>query len=180
MNQEKSFFLRQSETAGIPFGKRSSDRNGCGWIACYHLQLLLSAQGLCAPPPPPEELAASLSRFLLFGGRLGLSPFVVAGYLYSLGLRLGFAPGRQAVMYKTKSCPGGVLYYLRSDIRRGAHFTAFCAGEKKDTLRFYNGPLAEGTLEAFYEADSRANRCKRGPVLSFAILVKGKRKSWRS
>lgn len=176
MQKEPAFILRQAETAAIPFGKRGSDRNGCGWIACYNVQLLLSRQGLCKAPPPPEKLAEKLGHFLLLGGRLGLSPFVVAGYLYSLGLKLAIAPGKEAVSYKGGRSAGGILYYLRGDVRRGAHFAAFAPGKKAGTLHFYNGSLSEGTLAEFYKADGRANRCKRPPLLSLAVVVKGRRR----
>ena len=31
------FIIDQRKTDNIPFGAVTSDRNGCGWIACYNL-----------------------------------------------------------------------------------------------------------------------------------------------
>ena len=47
------YIIDQRQTDNINFGHTSSDRNGCGWIACYNFLKALDSA------PDPEALCTS-------------------------------------------------------------------------------------------------------------------------
>ena len=121
------YIVDQRKTDNIPFGRFSSDRNGCGWIACYNLLKALGQE------PDPEELVERLGRTLLAGGVLGLNFFVLVCALKRQHLPLDFALRPFHAQMRAERATAGVVLYFNG---RCNHYAAF-RREKDGTLRFF-------------------------------------------
>lgn len=138
------YIIDQRQTAGIPFGAVSSDKNGCGWIAAYNFLKALDHT------PDPEVLLRDLERTLLLGGRLGLNLFALIWELKKQQLPLEFALRPFHAQCLSETCKAGIILYYTG---RRNHFAAF-RREDHGTLRFFGAipGLArhETTMSEFY------------------------------
>lgn len=137
------FITDQSKCQNIPYGLRTSDANGCGWIAAYNF---CRATGYAVSV---REATRGLLRFSLLRALAGTRCLLVYGYLRSLGYRLKLSCGEKDVIRAAETAQAGILFYRHSD---GWHFVCLLpAGQGR--LRFLNGwtgprdPVK--TMEAF-------------------------------
>jgi len=125
---EDGYIIDQRKTDNILFGKVSSDKNGCGWIACYNFLTALDRH------PDPEALVGRLEKTLLAGGRLGLHFFALLwelGYRQKVPLSFAFRPFHAQQLSET--CRAGIILYRAGKTN---HFAAF-RREKDGSLRFF-------------------------------------------
>ncbi len=123
----EGFIIDQRQTDNITFGQLSSERNGCGWIACYNLLKSLERE------PDPEELVLRLEKTLAAGGRLGLNFFALARELHRQRLPMNFACTSFGATELAERCRAGIVLYFTG---RRNHFVAF-RREEDGRLRFY-------------------------------------------
>lgn len=126
---DDGFIIDQRELFDAPFGCRSSDVNGCGWIACYNLLRALFQ------PAAPEALQQELTRRSLFRGRLGSSPFKVRRCLTRRGFRIKTRLFASGIAKSARVSPGGILLYRH---RGGWHYAAFEKTGQAPSFRFFN------------------------------------------
>lgn len=145
----EGFLVDQARITDVRYGCRTSDRNGCGWIAVYNLLRCLNDDA------DYSEIVAALARHSLFCGLFGTSPFRIRRYLKRRGhdTLTVFGKGRTAEI--GECARAGILMYRHSG---GWHFVAFAqAGD--GVLRFYNavaGQACERTMERFLAEQNRA------------------------
>jgi len=101
------YINEQSLTADIPYGRMSSDDNGCGWIAAFNVLRRIEAQ-----PPAPEVVAQSLQRGLLVGGYLGTSPFAIGRFLRGRGHEVRWALKRNEQKRLAAESAASILLYV--------------------------------------------------------------------
>ena len=134
------YIIRQQDTGSVPFGRLTSDVNGCGWIAAYNL---LRAS-LC--PVTWQEVRRDLTHLLPFRGELGVNAFVLQGYLRGKGCRLRSAVTLSGAEALVKDCRAGILLYSTGHSR---HYVSFVR-EEDGRLRFFNtAPGKEEVIERF-------------------------------
>ena len=127
------FIINQHETMNIPYGKLSSDRNGCGWISVYNYLRLNGIEKSCS------EIAALLNRRSLFRSRYGTDPFNVQRVLRKYGLRMRMTIGFKNVCRRAEQAKDGILLYRHEN---GIHYIAF-TGEEGSMKRFFNAVSGE-------------------------------------
>lgn len=144
------YLVDQSRITDVPYGCRTSNQNGCGWIALYNLLRNFGE------PVPHEALTRALSRHALFGGLLGTSPLRIRRYLRRHGHPMDAALGLRRVIAASERASAGILMYRH---RGGWHFVAF-GRQAGELLRFYNAvPGAEAydrTMARFLQEQNRA------------------------
>lgn len=146
----EGFIIDQARVTDVRFGCRTSNVNGCGWIATYNL---LRALG---DPVSPGTVASALEKHTLLFGLLGTNPLGVRRELRRRGYPMQTALGRKRAVLACAQAVAGILVYRHSG---GWHFVAFVRRES-GLLRFYNavaGACAyERTMEAFLREQNRA------------------------
>lgn len=142
--------IDQRQTLDEPFGARTSDQNGCGWIALYNFFCLIGR------PLPEKEIQSALLSRSLFRGRLGTSPFAVNRFLVSYGVAVRRSLGKKRTVRACLSARAGILLYRHS---LGLHYVAF---SKTDggALRFFNAISGDENhvddMASFLAAHNRA------------------------
>ena len=143
------YIISQYRTENVPYGRRTSNINGCGWIAAYNFFLCMGR------PKSVEELTDALSRHSLFRGRLGTSPFRLRRYLKKQGYDLDVTLSVKKAADKAASARAGILLYRHSN---GWHFVTFTKSDAPGRLRFFNASQGEGNhipdMEAFLKKDN--------------------------
>ena len=111
------FIIDQRKTDNISFGGVTSDKNGCGWIACCNLLRALGRD------PDPEEIVRRLEKTLLFHGYLGLHLFALVWELRrNQHIPLNFAVRPFHAQQLCETAPAGIILYRSG---RWNHFAAF-------------------------------------------------------
>lgn len=139
----EGYIIDQRRTNRISFGHTSSDKNGCGWIACYNFLKALDKE------PDPEVLIRRLEKTLLGNGALGLNFFALVWELKRQGLPLNFALRPFHAQCISEQCRAGIILYFTG---RRNHFAAF-RRESDGKLRFFGavpGQICSETMAEFY------------------------------
>ena len=138
------FIIDQRKTDNIPFGAVTSDRNGCGWIACYNLLRALGRD------PDPEAIVKRLEKTLLLRGYLGLHLFALVRELRRQHLPLEFTLRPFHAQEISESAAAGIIMYFAG---RRNHFAAF-RREETSKLRFFGAtpglPGETASMAEFY------------------------------
>ena len=122
------FIIDQRKTDNIPFGAVNSDRNGCGWIACYNLLKALGRD------PDPEAIVRRLERTLQFRGYLGLHLFSLVWELRrNQHIPLDYAIRFFHAQQNSEHASAGIVLYFTG---KRNHFVAF-RWEGNGRLRFF-------------------------------------------
>jgi hypothetical protein len=137
------YIIDQRYTDAAKYGARTSDTNGCGWIAAYNFLHAVGVQ------TDWRRIAEDMECGSLFRCTLGTSPFRLLRYLRRRGYKLRQAWGRDAVIQLADQSNTGILFYRHT---RGPHFVAFTR-EENGQLRFFNAVLGDARhvigIEAF-------------------------------
>lgn len=125
---ESGHIVDQARLTDVRYGCKTSDVNGCGWIAAYNFLRCMGAR------VPQQTVLAEMARHALFRGLLGTSPFRVLRYLKRSGFPMRSCFGVKRAAERAQAARAGVLLYRHSG---GWHFVAF---ERADggRLHFYN------------------------------------------
>ncbi|WP_313130302.1 hypothetical protein [Anaerocolumna sp.] len=117
--------INQSELKTIPYGKYTSDYNGCGWIATYNAMKLLGEK------VEVEEVLYYLNKYTILEGRFGTNPFGIKKYFeeQNYDFRHAFLSRK----LKAKKNAVGILLYTDCKI---VHYVAFRREDRK--FHFYN------------------------------------------
>lgn len=137
------YIIDQRQTNNINFGHTSSDRNGCGWIACYNFLKALDKT------PDPEALLRSLERTLLGNGVLGLHLFALIHTLKTQQIPLRYALRPFHAQQLAETAQAGIVLY-NTGWRN--HYVAF-RRDQDGTLQFYGavpGKVLKCSMAAFY------------------------------
>lgn len=133
--------INQSKLKTIPYGKYTSDYNGCGWIATYNTMKLLGEK------VEANEIIQHLNKYNVLDGKLGTNPFGIKKYFegQNLDFRSSFLSKR---LHAKKNAIGIILY---TD-GKSAHYVAFQRENRK--FHFYNDIYGKEddvrTLEEFF------------------------------
>jgi len=119
------YIIDQRKTDNISFGRVTSDKNGCGWIAVYNFLKAMEQT------PEPDRLVRELERTLLFGGYLGLHLGALLWRLRSKKLEFALRPFHAQCI--SERCRAGIVLYFTG---RRNHFVAF-RREENGKLRFF-------------------------------------------
>lgn len=140
----------QRRMAKVRYGLRTSDVNGCGWIAVYNFLRCMGSR------VPPDGVAGALSKHSLFRGLLGTSPFRIRRYLRRHGYALRNAFGTKKAADRAADARAGILLYRHSG---GWHFVAFVRADDTQ-MHFYNAiagaPNHLETMESFLKRQNLA------------------------
>ncbi len=140
---QSGHIVDQARMGTYRYGCRTSDINGCGWIAVYNF---LHGMGSCVQP---ESVAEALAKHSFFHGLLGTSPFRIRRYLRRHGYALLTAFGIKKAAVCAAGAMSGILLYRHSG---GWHFVAFTRAQG-DALHFFNAiagaPNHVETMQAF-------------------------------
>lgn len=138
------YIIDQRKTRNIPFGRLTSDRNGCGWIACYNFLRAIGRD------PDPEALVRQMEKTLLAGGYLGVHVAALVWELRRQQVPLRYAIRPIHAQMLAETAPAGIILY---HARPWNHFVAF-RREADGRLRFFGatpGDAGErGSLAEFY------------------------------
>jgi hypothetical protein len=117
--------IDQSQLKTIPYGKYTSDYNGCGWIATYNAMKLLGEEA------DVEEVLHYLNKYTILEGRFGTNPFGIKRYFekHDYDFRYAFLSRR----LEAKKNAVGILLYTDG---RNIHYVAFQRENRK--FHFYN------------------------------------------
>lgn len=141
---QSGHIVDQARMRDVRYGWRTSDRNGCGWIAVYNFLRCMGSRVAAG------GVADALSRHSLFRGLLGTSPFRIRRYLRRHGYALLDAAGTKKAAQAAASARSGILLYRHTG---GWHFVAFTR-EDGERLHFYNAiagaPNHIETMESFF------------------------------
>ncbi len=132
--QDFIYSQTQPERARLRLGAVDLAYGGCGPVACYNVLRLLGDERTAL-----EDITQWYQNHhgLLFGGRLGSTPWTAARYLRSRGCRvkLLFCREKQEQALQT-GAPCILWYAYRSGRRPQAHFLALQSVE--ESIRAYN------------------------------------------
>lgn len=151
------YIIDQRHTKAAKYGVRTSDRNGCGWIAAYNF---LRAVG---EADDWQQIVKDMRRGSPFLCALGTGPFRLKRYLRRRGYTLTLARGRDAAIKLAEASGAGILFYLHS---HGLHFVAFTR-EADDQFRFFNAVLGDAN-HVMGMGEFLDKHAKRWPVWVFA------------
>ena len=147
---ESGHIVDQRRMTGQRYGLRTSDVNGCGWIATYNFLRSMGSR------VQPGSVADALSRYSLFRGLLGTSPFRIHRYLRRHGYALINAFGTKKAADQAADARAGILLYRHSG---GWHFVAFVRADDTQ-MHFYNAiagaPNHVETMESFLKRQNLA------------------------
>lgn len=122
------YIIAQGKATSVPYGRFTSNWNGCGWIAAYNL---LKITGRAEDW---RLVSRALARGLTAEGALGTGPLRLARYLRGKGLRLETATSRIGAARLARFGSSGILLYATKE---GPHYVAF-ADAKLGRHRFFN------------------------------------------
>lgn len=145
---DDGYIIDQAKMADIRYGCRTSDYNGCGWIAVFNF-----LHG-CGEDWTEEELAGRFLKWSLFRGLLGTSPLRIRRFLRLLGYPVRTACGRIRAIAASERMKRGILLYRHTN---GWHF--ICINRTKGgQLRFLNAlpnrSMYLDTMENFLNAQN--------------------------
>jgi hypothetical protein len=106
------YINEQSLTADIPYGRLSSDENGCGWIAAFNVLRRIEAQTPC-----PEFVAQSLLNGLVLCGYLGTSPIAIIRFLRRRGHEVRWALRRDEQKQLAADSAASIFLYVGPFLR---------------------------------------------------------------
>ena len=145
------YIISQYKTDNVPYGCRTSNRHGCGWIAAYNFFRIVG------DPRPVDELTSALIKRSLFRGRLGTSPFRLRRYLRRQGHQTRLSLTKKKAAERAGIARAGILLYRH---KGGWHFVAFESAGGAGRLRFYNASQGEerhySTMERFLKKENLA------------------------
>lgn len=134
--------INQSQLKTIPYGKYTSDYNGCGWIATYNVMKLLGEK------VEVEEVLQYLNKYTILDGRFGTNPFGIKKYFQEQNYDFRYAFLSRRLQAK-KNAIGIILYTDFKNI----HYVAFRREDRK--FHFYNDIYGKEddirTLDEFLE-----------------------------
>ncbi|MEG1524170.1 MAG: hypothetical protein RRZ24_02060 [Clostridia bacterium] len=150
---DDGYIVNQACLHDVRYGCRTSDCNGCGWIAAYNFLRSL------ADDAPEEEVARALSSHALFRGLLGTSPFRLRRYLKRRGYAIHSYIGPKKVVWAAETARAGILLYRHSS---GWHFVAFVRVDARGGLRFFNA--SPGNAQHILSMQTFLTVCNRTPL----------------
>ena len=106
-------------TKDFRMGLRSSDKNGCGWIAAYNAMILLGN------PQRPADVIKRFDASSLVFGFLGTNPLYISGYFKEKGYDVEFSSiltSRKTRESLAQNATVGILLYAHSS---GMHYVTF-------------------------------------------------------
>lgn len=122
------YIINQEHTGDIPYGRLSSDINGCGWMAAFNF---FKAAGR---PRPAMEIKKELEAGSTFHGSLGTGPCRLRRYIEKNGYLLRTAATPADALLLARSARVGCLFYIDG---REPHFVTFVRQEDGQ-FRFFN------------------------------------------
>lgn len=164
----------QKGTAPYRYGSRTSDYNGCSWIALYNLLHQLG------DPVEPAEIIDWMERRpplsgLWLRGLLGAYPWAVKAYLRHRGYRVKTTFRQKRAAELAAEGLGGIALLVR---KNGAHYVAFVPGggsrpgEGEAIFHFYNERQGEERDIRSFSGFWRESRA----LLGMTMVVMGERK----
>lgn len=124
----QGYIINQKRTGNLRFGRVSSDKNGCGWIAAYNFLRAMDKE------KDPEEVLRKLEKALIPGfDRFGLNFVALAIYLRTQGVPLEFTVRQFHTQRIAEEAPAGIILYRAGKTN---HFAAF-RRLQNGKLRFY-------------------------------------------
>lgn len=134
--------INQSKLETIPYGKYTSDYNGCGWIATYNAMKMLGKK------VEEKEIIQYLNKYNVLDGKLGTNPFGIKKYFEEQNL--DFRSSFLSKKLQAKKDSVGILLYTDGKI---AHYVAFKRENRK--FHFYNDVYGKEddvrTLDEFFQ-----------------------------
>lgn len=134
--------INQSKLKTIPYGKYTSDYNGCGWIATYNAMKLLGEK------VEVKEIIRYLDKYNILDGKVGTNPIGIKKYFEEQNLSF-----RSSVLSKrlqAKKHAVGILLYTDG---KSAHYVAFQRENRQ--FHFYNDVYGKEndirTLDEFFQ-----------------------------
>lgn len=121
----------------MKFGSKTSNYNGCGWIAGYNALKLLDE------PVDAASLIHDFEDGVFAGGTLGTNPFFIGDYFKKKGYAVDYSFRDSEMPEKASKSNASILFFIRKDpLYHGAHFVAFAPtstdlGEGKDVNETY-------------------------------------------
>lgn len=160
------YISHQALTGGIRYGRRSSDRNGCGWIAAFNVLRHLEDR-----PPEPEEVARGMRGGLIVFGLLGTWPFFVMKFLRRRGHDVRWSFRRVRQLGLVRNSDAALLLYVGPFLRPWkfrAHYVMLhrVTGDEVRVLNFTKGDCVMGI-------DSLLSRFERSTV-TLVMGVRGR------
>ena len=140
---EQGMIVSQRPLRDYRMGAVSSDRCGCGWVACYNALRLLGCE------MSPEQVIRTLEPAFALRGTLGTRAVALPAFFLHQGFQVALSATYEGVAKRAPGADANILYYLRRP-RKGhisAHFVAFSGmtgtSEKGvPVYRFYNSLTA--------------------------------------
>lgn len=147
------YINNQSMTAGIPYGRVTSEDNGCGWIAVFNVLRHLEQE-----PPAPEIVAKEMLSGVLMGGHWGTWPFAIVRYLRKRGYDVRWTVNKRGQAKLALESDAAVFLYLGPFLRPRnfhAHYLMLYPLEREDVRVFNRGRdpcimTAEQLTHSFY------------------------------
>jgi hypothetical protein len=120
------YIVDQNNTDNITYGKYTSNRNGCGWIACYNLCKYLGKEFNAA------NIINFLEKYLWRKGLWGTSLTGVYKFMKSIGLQVKARIGKKSIIKSASKF--GIVFYLHDG---GCHYVFFYKYDSSN-YRFLN------------------------------------------
>lgn len=142
------FIIDQAKMTNIRYGCRTSDRNGCGWIAVFNF---LHERG---EDWTEEELSERLQKWSLFRGLLGTSPLRIHSFLRLLGYPIQTACGRDKVVEAANEMKRGILLYRHSNGWHFIHIYRMQDGQLRFLNAIPNRAMHTDDMTSFLDAEN--------------------------
>jgi len=121
------YIINQSKLNTIPYGKYTSDYNGCGWIATYNAMKLLGEK------VDVENIIDYLNHYTIIKGKLGTNPAGIKNFFKERSFSLKSTSHVEKFNSYSKNCGAGIILYLSNQT---AHYVAF--NKSGEQYHFYN------------------------------------------
>ena len=126
---QDGYIIDQARLKDVPYGRRTSDYNGCGWIAAYNFLRCMGER------TSVENVLSALSKRMFLGGLVGTNPLRLRRYLKKQGYPLHLALGKKNTIRAGDGAQAGVVLYRHCN---GWHFVTFTRENAGSELRFLN------------------------------------------
>ena len=159
------FIEDQDSFKDLNYGCKTSDYNGCGWVAGWNVMHALGKD------VDKAELIRDLEPGTLLCGVAGTKPNFIKQYLQKLGYNV--QQYTKPHVCDKANPEQGVIYYMRKNITNGAHYVCFTkAGKNKFGDNLYAFHNEGGNVGAYWEVNTKDNKqYVKAPVLAMDEFI---------
>jgi hypothetical protein len=137
---ENGFIVNQDKLPDVYYGLRTSDANGCGWIAVYNALKMLGEN------PDVPTLIGDMEDGVIYKGNWGTKLGIIKSYFENLGYNVTVTGWKRNFNKNAQEADANIIFYWNEGFpMNGAHYVAFTGAtetqsdsQKSGYYQFFN------------------------------------------